>query len=79
MADSLAGILANKNFEEPPEMQAIKKFIYDTFQADAEVVVREREIIIGVRSASLANALRLKITALRQAAQTDKRLVLRIV
>lgn len=78
MSDSLAALLANRSFDEPPEMVAIKRFVKDTFDEDCEVLVRERNIVIAVRGASLANALRLKVNDLRAAAQTDKRLIFRI-
>jgi len=78
MSNSLADLLADRDFDEPPEMAAIKRFVKDTFDEDCEVLIRERDIAITVRSSSLANALRLKVTALRAAAQTEKRLVFRI-
>lgn len=78
MSDSLADLLARKDFDEPPEMQAIKRFVRERFDSDAEVLVRERDIIITTDSAALANTLRLKQSELRKAAGTDKRLVFRI-
>jgi len=78
MSNSLADLLANKNFDEPPEMAAIKKFVKDAFDEECEVLVRERDIVLTVRSSALANTLRLKINELRAAAQTEKRIVFRI-
>lgn len=78
MSNSLADLLANKNFDEPPEMLAIKKFAQDKFQADVEVLVRERDIVVTASSAALANTLRLKVTELRTAANTEKRIIFRI-
>jgi hypothetical protein len=78
MSDSLADLLANRDYDEPSEMTAIKRYVRETFDEDCEVLIREREIAITVRSASLANALRLKVNALRAAANTDKRIVVRI-
>lgn len=59
-------------------MAAIKKFVHDLYQEDVEVVVRERDIVVTSNSASLANMLRLKVTDLRKAAQTEKRIIFRI-
>ncbi len=59
-------------------MVAIRKFVHDTYNENAEVLVREQDIIVSVRSAALANSLRLKINELRLAAQTEKRIVFRI-
>lgn len=78
MADSLFDILRKKDFDEPPESVAIKKFVHDTYQEDVAVTVRERDITIQVRSAALANTLRMQLPALKKAANTTKRLGFRI-
>ena len=78
MSNSLADLLANRDFDEPAEMRAIKKFVQDIFQVDVEVLVRERDIVITSTSAALANSLRLKVTELRKAANTEKRVIFRI-
>lgn len=78
MADSLFDLLARKDFSEPPEIAAIKGYIQDHFQADAEVIMHEFEIIIVVPSASLAGVLRFHVRKIQAAAQTKKRLVIRI-
>ncbi len=76
--DSLSHLLSRKDFDEPPEIKAIKNFVRDTFQADVNVQVRERDIVIIVPGASLASRLRFAMPALKEAAGTDKRIVLRI-
>ena len=78
MSNSLADVLANKNFDEPPEMAAIKGFVQDLYQEDVEVLVRERDIVVTSHGASLANMLRLKVNELRKAAKTEKRIIFRI-
>ena len=78
MANSLGDILARKDFDEPPEMLAIKQFVQQEFQQDVEVLVREKDIVVTAAGASLANALRLKVTELRKAAHTSKRIIFRI-
>jgi len=78
MSNALADLLANRDFDEPAEMRAIKKFVQDIFQVDVEVLVRERDIVITSTSAALANSLRLKVTELRKAANTEKRVIFRI-
>jgi len=76
--DDLASLLANKNFEEPPESVAIKQYIYDTYQSDVQVQVREKDIVVIVQSAALASQLRFSTPRLQAAAATEKRIVLRI-
>ena len=79
MADSLFDILSRKDFSEPPEIAALKGYIQEHFQTEAEILIRERDIIISVPSAALASTLRFHARKLQAAASTNKRLVLRIV
>jgi hypothetical protein len=76
--DSLHSILGNKDFDEPPEMASIKKYVQDEFQTAVGVQVRERDIIISVPSAALANMLRLRGPDIKRRCQLDKRLTFRI-
>jgi len=78
MSNSLADLLANKDFDEPEEMKAIKQYVQKNYQVDVEIQLRDKEIIVTTPSAALANTLRLKLPELRKAAATDKRIVLRI-
>jgi hypothetical protein len=78
MSDSLADILSKKDFDEPTESLAIKKYVQDEFRTAVAVMVRERDIIIEVPSAALASTLRMRQTQLKNAASTEKRLVFRI-
>lgn len=76
--DSLFDVLAGKNFDEPAEIRAIKHYVCDTFQAEVGVEVRERDIVVSAKSAALAARLRFAMPQLQAAAQTTKRIVLRI-
>ncbi len=76
--DSLNNILSLKDFDEPPEVQGIKKYVQEAFQTKVSVMVREKDIIISVPSASLANTLRLRAPEMKRRCQVDKRLVFRI-
>jgi hypothetical protein len=78
MADSIADLLRNRDFEEPPEVRIIKDFIRKRFDADANVTVRPSQIIIGVKGASLAGALRMHLHELKRLCASDKRLIIRI-
>ena len=77
--DSLDSILKRKDFEEPSEMEAIKKYVQEEFKTTVSVLVRERDIVIQVPSAALANTLRLRTTQIKAASKTNKRLTFRIV
>jgi hypothetical protein len=78
MSNSLADLLANKDFDEPAEMRAIKQFVQSNYHVSVEVQIRDKELIVTTPSAALANTLRLKLPELRKAAATEKRIVLRI-
>lgn len=77
--DNLQDILAKRFTGEPPEIRIIKDYIREKFDEQVGVAVQTREIIITVRSASLAGALRAHLRdILEQCNITDKRLILRI-
>ena len=76
--DSLHTILSNKDFDEPPEMVSIKKYVQDEFQIGVSVLVRENDIVVGVPSAALANTLRLRGPDIKRRCQLTKRLTFRI-
>ncbi|HXE10244.1 MAG TPA: hypothetical protein VN554_02350 [Verrucomicrobiae bacterium] len=76
--DSLHSILNNKDFDEPPEMSSIKKYVQDEFQTKVSVLVRDKDIVIGVPSAALANTLRLRGPDIKRRCQITKRLTFRI-
>ena len=78
MSDSIADLLKNRNFDEPPEVLVIKTFLHENYKADCTVSVNTRQIIIGVKGASLAGALRMRLHELQALCQTQKRLVIRI-
>lgn len=76
--DSLYDILGRKDFDEPPEMAAIKKYVKDEFKTEVSVLVRDKDIVIGVPNAALANTLRLRSPEIKRRCQLDKRLTFRI-
>jgi hypothetical protein len=76
--DSLFNILSKKDFDEPPEMTSIKKYVQDEFQIEVGVQVRDKDIIIKVPSAAMANTLRLRGPEIKRRCQLDKRLTFQI-
>lgn len=77
--DSLDSILKRKDFDEPPEMASIKKYVQDEFKTVVGVQVRDKDIVIQVSSAALANTLRLRSPDIKRRCQIDKKLTFRIV
>jgi hypothetical protein len=77
--DSLQNILSNKDFDEPPEISSIKKYVQLEFGVSVGVQLRARDIIISVPNSALANTLRLRGPDLKRRCQIDKRLTFRIM
>lgn len=78
MTESLFDIFSRKDFSEPPEIAAIKDYVREHFDVEIEVIPRDYDIILTVPSASLASVLRFHARKLQSAANTKKRLVIRI-
>jgi len=76
--DNLRDLLGKYSAQEPPEIAAIKEYMQAQFQTDCKVAFQGESIVITVRSGALANTLRFHLGKLRDAAQTEKRLVIRI-
>lgn len=76
--DSLDDILAAKDWREPPEIKAIKKYVRENFASEVGVRLGDEQIIISASSSVLASAIRSNSAALAKAANTDKKLVIRI-
>lgn len=78
MTDSINDILSKKDFTEPPEISAIKRFVQDQFNTQVEVISRSHDIIITAPGASFANNLRFNLQALQNCADTNKKIMIRI-
>ena len=76
--ESLADLLGKRLPDEPDELKAVKKFITDTFNAQATVAMRNDKLVITVSSAALANTLRLRSLQIQKVCKTTKPLVFRI-
>ncbi len=78
--DSMKDILAKlpSHDKEPPEVAAIKRYINDSFGLEAQVAAKAESISIIVSSAAFAGTLRLKINDIKKAANTKKRIFIRI-
>lgn len=79
MSDSIADLLSKRDFDEPPEVRLIKDFIRKRFDVDVSVTIQQHQIIIGVKGAALAGALRMHLHELQRLVASNKRLVIRIM
>lgn len=76
--DSLYDLLAGKDFDEPAEIGAIKQYVRDTYQSDVGITMRERDIVVTVKSAALASRLRFDMQRMVETTKITKKIVLRI-
>lgn len=76
--DSLNDILGRKDYDEPPEALAIKKYVREQFDESVAVTIKEKEIIIAAPHAALASTLRVRVLQLQKLIGEKKRFVFRI-
>lgn len=76
--DSLQDLLGRYNPKEPDEIGAVKRYISDQFGAESSVGLHGETLVITVTSASLANALRLRLTTLQKIIKTKRKIMFRI-
>ena len=76
--DSLFNILSGKNFDEPPEIASVKKYILDEFKVEARVQVHGNDLFVTVPSAGLVGTLRMRGPEIKRRCQLDRKLVFRM-
>lgn len=75
---SLQDIIGKRDFDTPPEVEAIKTFVRKQFSSDVGVVIQAYSITITTPSAALAGSLRPMLHKLKKELETDKKLFIRI-
>ena len=77
--DGLGDILRHRDFDEPPEVRAIKDYVRRYYnEAEVRVTVQPHALVVAARSAALIGSLRMNLPALQENAATDKRIILRV-
>lgn len=76
--DGLHDILRRKDFDEPPEIRAIKDYVRRYYEAEVNVTMQPHTILVRSRSAALIGSLRMNLPKLQEAAATDKRIMFRV-
>lgn len=74
----IADILSKKNYGEPPEIAALKKYVLEHFQANVSINVRNDAFILSVDSASLAGTLRMHSQQIIENCNITKKLIFKI-
>jgi hypothetical protein len=76
--DSLQDLLGRYSPKEPEEVMAVKQYIADEFGAESSVGLHGEALVITVASGSLANALRMRLPALKKISGADRKIMFRI-
>ena len=76
--DGISDILRRKDFDVPPEIEAIKAYVRRHYDAEITVTSAKQGLTINAPSAGLIATLRLNVTKLQKAANTEKRISFRI-
>lgn len=76
--DGIRDILLRREFDVPPEVQAIKTYVRRHYDEEVAVTVDKRQLIVAHKSAGLIATLRLNVPKLQKAANTEKRIVFRV-
>ncbi len=76
--DHIFDILSQKDFDEPPEIQAVKKFVHDEYGLKVNVMSRDKDIVVITNNSSLAGSLRQRGPEIKRRCQITKKLVFRI-
>lgn len=77
--DGLGDILLRKDFDEPPEVRNIKEYVRRYYNdAEVRVTMQKHGIVVTARSAALIGSLRMNLPKLQAAANTAKRIMLRV-
>jgi len=76
--DGISDILKRKDFDVPPEIEAIKTYVRRYYDAEVTVTSTKQGFVINAPSAGLISTLRINVTKLQKAANTDKRISFRI-
>ena len=74
--DNLSDLLSNKKFDEPPEIELIKKFIKKRYQEEVEIKITQTQIIITANGAALASRLHSDIPDIQNVSKTDKSIII---
>ena len=76
--DNLHDLIKHRAYEEPPEIEIIKRFLKDNLNSAASIKVKQSQIIITVSNSALAGSLRMLLPKLQKECGTNKQLLIYI-
>ncbi len=78
MTNSLGDILRDYDLDEPLELKRVKAYVREKFHIVPVVGFQNDQIVVSVPSAALAGTLRMQVYQIQAAAETKKRITIRI-
>lgn len=78
MGSSLGDIMKDRNYSEPPEVQAIKDFVNNEVGIVPAVAVTKNSFIVTLPSAAAAGTLRFRLFQLQRQLGHDRRIIIKI-
>lgn len=79
MSDSLASLLGQKDFRQPPEIIAIKAYVSEHFPGrSVSVKLHDNTLIVVADSAAFVGALKTHVRTMEALVDPPKRIILRI-
>ncbi len=78
MSQLLGDVLTGRNYDEPPEIRQIKKFVLAEIGITPMVSVNTEAYVVKVPSAAAAGALRTKLFQLQKQLNDKRRIIIRI-
>lgn len=64
--DSISSILGNKEFNEPPEIEKLKRYVFKTYGYTPMIRINQKGLVVIVNSSALASTLRLSLPAIKR-------------
>lgn len=76
--ESINSVLSNRDFKEPEEISRLKDYISKKYDADSQIKISQKGLVIMVRNSSLANTLRLSLPEIQKQLKIEQKLFIRI-
>ena len=76
--ESINTLLSNRDFEEPEEVSKLKVYITRKYEADSQIRISSKGLVIIVKSSSLANVIRLSLPEIKRQLAIEQKLFIKI-
>lgn len=76
--ENIKDLILNRNFKEPDEIQILKKYIKNTYNADCMIKINNSGITVSVGSSGLASVLQQETIKLKKLIGSNKTISINI-